>query len=446
MYTQEGEVVDKVTGQIVLGFNDIKNEQGYVNLANGTATDVLTFMKTDAEERAHNFTSNESVAKSAAESEAGFFQAAAFLSSGLTFGSASGGIGTALQSEWNKTNTNNVLMAYNTALAGEVSAEDRANSAYFYNGKVAKVTDDGNFKAYNIIGYAIAFGQYVTEEIKMIDVVGDAKQVAKMSAEKKSMIEEALETEKVHGDLLNLYRLSKIDGGSITEKATNLLVTNSLDLWTTNRLNDALLNTADDYTLLNIIANRLTNTLVNPNFRVNDTPIDLYSNVFGFQTEARDFIDATLLSDKRIQNINGAGGYDARRNGGRQHGAIDLLTQPGSPLYAPNDGVVSLSWAPAKDKKETTNVEGFLLVRIKNPTIPSKYNTSAVLYVEPVVKDLQVVKKGQLIGYSSNLKLKQDYIAVPNHTHIRIESFDYKHKINMNVTDPTPLIFKNGKW
>jgi adhesin HecA-like repeat protein len=86
IYSQIGEVADKETGELVLGFNDTSKQQGYVNVGNGAGTNALIFSLTDAEERAHNHTRNESIAKGAARSELGYFNAVSWLTGGNTIG------------------------------------------------------------------------------------------------------------------------------------------------------------------------------------------------------------------------------------------------------------------------------------------------------------------------------------------------------------------------
>jgi hypothetical protein len=128
IYSKEGEVIDKNTGEVVLGFNDTSKGQGYVNVGNGAATNVLTFMQTDAEERAHNHTSNESIAKGAAASELFYYNVLSWATGGETINAYnSGGWGNS-QQVWNeKYNTsNNELLWNNTFQASLVSNDDKA--------------------------------------------------------------------------------------------------------------------------------------------------------------------------------------------------------------------------------------------------------------------------------------------------------------------------------
>ncbi|AKL98196.1 hemagglutinin repeat-containing protein [Endomicrobium proavitum] len=130
MYSEKGELIDSA-GKVVLGFNDIKEHQGYVNLGNGAATNALTFALTDAEERAHNYTGNENIAKGAAKSELTYYNAVSWLTGGKTItenNSNTGGYGTLTQLSWNNTynTSNNTLLKENTIAANAVADENKA--------------------------------------------------------------------------------------------------------------------------------------------------------------------------------------------------------------------------------------------------------------------------------------------------------------------------------
>jgi hypothetical protein len=58
-----------------------------------------------------------------------------------------------------------------------------------------------------------------------------------------------------------------------------------------------------------------------------------------------------------------------------------------------------------------------------------------------VVKENEIVKQGQLIGYTSDISV--NYKTPPNHVHIRIENKNYNHDGNRDVIDPTPIMFGN---
>ncbi len=116
------------------GFNDLANNQGYVNLANGAGTDAYTFLRTDAEERAHNYVgSSETAAKSAANNEMSYYNAVAGLTGGYTVapGQYGAGLGTNAQSQYNQqyNGITNTLLYNNNVNASSVTgptADSRA--------------------------------------------------------------------------------------------------------------------------------------------------------------------------------------------------------------------------------------------------------------------------------------------------------------------------------
>jgi filamentous hemagglutinin len=128
VYSNEGELGMDSDGRggLVDGVSDRETKEGYINLANGAGTDGEKFFMTDAEEAAHNFTSNETLAKSAAGTELGYYNAVSWM---LGYdGIASGGSeGVGLQTSWNNSYNagNNDLLAGNTAKANTVALENR---------------------------------------------------------------------------------------------------------------------------------------------------------------------------------------------------------------------------------------------------------------------------------------------------------------------------------
>jgi hypothetical protein len=126
---KDGQIIGMVSRQ---GFNDLENKQGYVNAANGSATNAYTFMITDAEERAHNYVGkNEDLAKSAAKNEVGYYNFVAGMTGGdtLTSGGSYGTLSLS-QQQWNQQyNTkNNELLLNNTAQANLVNQANTADS------------------------------------------------------------------------------------------------------------------------------------------------------------------------------------------------------------------------------------------------------------------------------------------------------------------------------
>ncbi len=108
------------------GFNDLTNNQGYVNLANGAGTDAYTFLRTDAEERAHNYVgSSETAASAAANNEMSYYNAVAGLTGGYTVapGQYGAGLGTNAQSQYNQqyNGATNTLLYTNNVNASSVT-------------------------------------------------------------------------------------------------------------------------------------------------------------------------------------------------------------------------------------------------------------------------------------------------------------------------------------
>jgi hypothetical protein len=304
-----------------------------------------------------------------------------------------------------------------------------------YNAYNFRSTDDNswdNLNANNADNYKLEFVQYV-------DILGDQEQIKDMTYEGKESLDGNFANETVHNELLNLYGFD--EKLSITNNAENLMASGTLDETTQTRLANAIKNGADDYTLLNIIANNTTNTLVDRNIILNKTPFELYTNMFGLKVSMQEFNDPSALSDKRYSDIEGKGGFgESRSNRTRLHDGIDMAVPIGSPIYAPNSGKVSIS--PTSDKPE----RALPLVRIKPENADtSSYNTSATLYVDPVVETGQTVKQGQLIGYSKDISTVYGN-RITNHIHIRIESNNYNHSENPDVTNPALKIFRNYEW
>jgi len=122
VYSNESEVIalvdsnGNVIGEIARGgFNDLENRQGFVNVATGAGTDAFTFLRVDAEERAHNFGPNETLAKAAANNEIRFYNTVARLTGGYTVsaGQSGGGFGTQNQFNWNQQFNNDTSLRLN---------------------------------------------------------------------------------------------------------------------------------------------------------------------------------------------------------------------------------------------------------------------------------------------------------------------------------------------
>lgn len=129
IYSKDGEIVgfsDEYGTVYRSGANDLDNNQGYINVANGAATDSYIFLGTDAEERAHNYVgANEDLAKSAANNEMSYYNTVANWTGGYSVipGQSSGGLGSQSQTKWNQSyniETNQTLLE-NTTKYNEVN-------------------------------------------------------------------------------------------------------------------------------------------------------------------------------------------------------------------------------------------------------------------------------------------------------------------------------------
>jgi filamentous hemagglutinin len=228
MYSEKGELKNSQTGEIVLGFNDVDNHQGYVNLANGAATNALTFALTDAEERAHNYTSNEDIAKGAARSELAYYNAVAWLTGGSEIGQGSLYSGNQIQNIWNATYnaSNNLLLMSNTELANGVKNEDKSFSTYVKmsadgkTGKVIDAKDDGDTNIYdekgNVVGktlFADEFIMYGSDNISKGPAVGN---IIYFNTDKTDFINNAVK--QALGERLDILALKSSNRGEYDVK------------------------------------------------------------------------------------------------------------------------------------------------------------------------------------------------------------------------------------
>jgi hypothetical protein len=231
IYNKEGEIVDKNTGKIVLGFSDLEGKQGYVNAGNGAATNALTFMLTDAEERAHNQTANESIAKGAASSELTYYNAVAWLTGGTTVtesNSGVGGYGTQAQSNWNNTfNTiTNELLRENTSQASEVSDKDKAYLTIYVPGTALFGRDKEDKKSDQKTAELLKEGFKDEGEAYVLDWSGENTKEARAEAAKK-LVEKVNEYEFAEGEKLNVVGFSH--GGNAAKESTKLELDKKID-------------------------------------------------------------------------------------------------------------------------------------------------------------------------------------------------------------------------
>ncbi|MCL1785985.1 MAG: M23 family metallopeptidase [Alphaproteobacteria bacterium] len=124
----------------------------------------------------------------------------------------------------------------------------------------------------------------------------------------------------------------------------------------------------------------------------------------------------------RGQDGEGNGAFGAsreRRDGTRySHAGVDFINGPGAPVYALNDGEFRWAHAPYPEDSRFTGLN------IKD----TNGNTNLYFYVKPSIKPGTQVKKGDLIGYNQDLRLKYSD-KMTNHFHFEVRENGDKNKI-----------------
>lgn len=124
----------------------------------------------------------------------------------------------------------------------------------------------------------------------------------------------------------------------------------------------------------------------------------------------------------------GDGGFGtSRKPPYNVHYGIDLVVSLGQPVFAPFPGTIKLITKALKDK------DGFTGVKIET----SNGLLVDVLYITPAVKEGQVVKVGQLIGYAQDIT--KAYGKIPEmRNHIHVEHYN---SLNKQFLNPTSYYF-----
>lgn len=105
----------------------------------------------------------------------------------------------------------------------------------------------------------------------------------------------------------------------------------------------------------------------------------------------------------------GCGSFGASRDGGaRSHAGMDVLSEVGSPVFAPFGGTVRVFQA-------YKNYGGLLGIEVKGKAYSCK-----IMYVNhiPELKTGDKVRAGQMIGYAQSLQEK--YPGISNHLHVEV--------------------------
>ncbi|WP_281980461.1 M23 family metallopeptidase [Tenacibaculum mesophilum] len=122
----------------------------------------------------------------------------------------------------------------------------------------------------------------------------------------------------------------------------------------------------------------------------------------------------------RGRDATGNGWYGARR-GNRKHEGVDFVGVPGQKVFACVDGRVRIGNVYAYSTK-------MKLVEIKNSIYKVKQ-----MYVQPTVKNGQMVKAGDVIGTLQDVATFHGSNKMKPHCHVGV----WKHGL---LTDPEPLI------
>ncbi len=116
----------------------------------------------------------------------------------------------------------------------------------------------------------------------------------------------------------------------------------------------------------------------------------------------------------------GCGYFGASRDHGvRTHKGIDIVVQKGQNVYSPIAGKIRLSYPYDNHKLKGVEVSGNGNEKIQ------------IFYFNPVVKNNDIVEKGQFLGKAQSVS---EYYNSPNMTdHLHVQM-----KINNQIVNPTP--------
>ena len=130
-----------------------------------------------------------------------------------------------------------------------------------------------------------------------------------------------------------------------------------------------------------------------------------------------------ILDRHKMRNDpEGLGHFGAGRSGNRMHRAVDLLSVPGEPVFAPHDGIYrnSLVKASRPDMK---------MVAVKT----DDGHETKLMYVRGIHANGTRVVKGQVIGHA--LPTGELYKLPKMLPHVHVEHWQFGKRV-----DPTPFI------
>lgn len=125
----------------------------------------------------------------------------------------------------------------------------------------------------------------------------------------------------------------------------------------------------------------------------------------------------------RGDDITGNGWYGASR-GNRKHEGVDYVVTPGEDIFSVTDGKIRIGNVYRGSKK-------MKLVEITGAEYRAKQ-----MYVNPLVKDGEIVKSGQKIGTAQDVAEFHGIKNMKPHVHISV----WKNGL---LTDPEPIIIGN---
>ncbi len=130
-------------------------------------------------------------------------------------------------------------------------------------------------------------------------------------------------------------------------------------------------------------------------------------------------ITPTISGELRGKDPTGNGWYGAKR-GIRKHKGVDYISNVGDPVYACITGRVRIG-----NVYKTTRE--FKLIEISGVEYRVKQ-----MYVTPLVNNKDIVREGEIIGYSQNIS---EYHGgkMKNHVHVSL----WKNGL---LTDPEPVL------
>ena len=208
------------------------------------------------------------------------------------------------------------------------------------------------------------------------------------------MTEQLFNNQEVHNELLLLDSFDK--KLSITDNATNLLMSGKLDVDTFFRLQNAVNNGADDFSLSYLFANNLWKEIADNTIGIS-YPTQKMMEAFNIKIEYRDVINPAVGQDNRtLANgtcaSSGCGQYGAPRIGrDTEHQGTDYLILPDGYVLVVMDGAIYRT----NSSKIPSRALPSYAIENKNTGM-----RSLVLYnnLDPSIKDNTKVQQGGVVG------------------------------------------------